>query len=95
MSQDLLLRQVCPHRTVREWLAIDEDRQTLRTVRDPASSEITILWNSLNLPREGVQGPAMCKGSLRGPFSIIAGVNDRVVLEHSRHAVSVLRPTDS
>jgi len=95
MSQDLLLRQVCPHRTVREWLAIDSDFQTLRTIRDPASSDLQIQWNALSLPRAGVRGPAQVQGTLKGPFSIIAGVNDQILLEVSGVPLTLTLPSGS
>lgn len=95
MSKDILIRQTCPHRTVREWLAIDEDRQTLRPVRNPASSSLQVVWNGMDLPATGLQGPAKFRGSLSAPFNIITGVNDKLLVQVSGQDYDFTLPSGS
>lgn len=70
MSKDLKLKQKCPHYVVEEWLAIEQDRRTLRTVRFPSSKEIKILWNRIEVPKEGLVSRVEITGLERGPFDI-------------------------
>jgi len=73
MSKDLKIKQRCPHHVVEEWLALERDRQTLRTVRFPSSREIKLLWNRIEIPQEGLYSSVEITGLVRGPFDIEAG----------------------
>lgn len=95
MSKDLKLKHKCPHYVVEEWLSIERDRQTLRTVRFPSSREIQILWNRIIVPPQGLFSNVEITGLVRGPFdidgdtdefsfSIDGGATQTVVLPHGR-----------
>lgn len=70
MSKDLRIKHKCPHYVVEEWLELEQDRQTLYPVRFPSSKEIKILWNRLEVPREGLVSNVEISGLERGPFDI-------------------------
>lgn len=80
MSKDLKLKHRCPHRIIEEWLAIEDDRQTLRTLRDPSSKQIEVKVNKIPVPKKGLGSQAAITGKLPQPFTIIAGNNDSFIV---------------
>jgi len=76
MSKDLRIKNVCPHQVIEEWLAIDTDRQTLRTVRYPSSSQVKMLWNRTLVPKQGLYSTVEVTGLQIEPFEIETGDND-------------------
>lgn len=76
MAKDLLLKHVCPHYVVREWLQIESDRRTLNTVRLPSSQAIRLEVNGIEVPKAGLAAPVSVAGTLRQPFEIVRNVND-------------------
>lgn len=60
---------------VEEWLALEQDRRTLRTIRFPSSQEVKILWNRIEVPKQGLASRVEIKGREQGPFEIDATTN--------------------
>lgn len=69
MSKDLKIKHKCPHHVVSEWLRIDADFRTLRTVRFPSSREIRLLCNGVTIPPTGLYSNINITSLRRGPFS--------------------------
>lgn len=82
MSFDRKIDQVCPHRVVEEALFVETDMQTIRPLRPIASIASTeVRINGVTaVPSYGVQLAASVVGSKTGPYTITAGVNDRLIL---------------
>jgi hypothetical protein len=80
MSYDRQLEQLCPHLVVEEYLLLRGDRQVATPMRPIASSNsVVVRVNGVtNVPSYGVQTPAQSGGLRSGPFTISAGVNDRL-----------------
>lgn len=82
MSYDRHLDQVCTHEVREEALFFGSDRKTVVPLR-PISSEVSVrvrLNGEVLVPSWGYHIPAVAKGSRRGPFDIVSGVNDSIVL---------------
>ncbi len=78
MSYDRRLDHACPHLVVDEPLFLSSDRRTLRPIQPIASSaSVRVRVNgSLEAPVYGSLTPAVAKGTIPGPYTIQAGVND-------------------
>lgn len=83
MSYDRQIDQMCPHIVLQEALFLDEDSLTVRPIRPiaTASSVVVRLNGSVDVPSPGVKSPAQVTGSRSGPYTIQAGVNDKIVLK--------------
>lgn len=83
MSYDRQIDQLCPHYTVAEPLFPGADRQTVYPIRPIATvASIKVrLDGCINVPPMGVNLPAQAVGSIDGPFTIVKGVNDTVVVQ--------------
>lgn len=82
MSYDRQLDQICTHQVVEEALFFGSDYRTiipLRPVGTAASMRVR-LNGEVMVPSWGYHTPAVAKGSKRGPFTIVSGVNDRLVI---------------
>lgn len=80
MSYDRQLEQTCTHLVAEEYLLMRGDRQVATPLRPIASStSVVIRANGVStIPSYGVQTSAQSGGSRSGPFTITAGVNDRL-----------------
>jgi hypothetical protein len=80
MSYDRQLEQLCTHLVAEEYLLMRGDRQVATPLRPIASSNsVVIRANGVaKIPSYGVETPAQSSGSRSGPFTITAGVNDRL-----------------
>ena len=80
MSYDRQLEQLCTHLVAEEYLLMRGDRQVATPMRPIASSNsVVIRANGVaEIPSYGVETPAQSGGSRSGPFTITAGVNDRL-----------------
>jgi hypothetical protein len=83
MSYDRQIDQICPHYTVQEALFPGTDRQTIFPMRPIASiGSVKVRLNgAIDVPSPGVAIPAQAVGSLQGPFTIMTGVNDTLVVK--------------
>lgn len=83
MSYDRLLDQVCPHMVAEEALFVSPlDRQTVVSMQPIASSQsVQVRYNGvMSVPPNGVQLSAQVTGSKSGPFNILKGSNDTLVV---------------
>jgi len=80
MSYDRQLEQLCTHLVAEEYLLMRGDRQVATPLRPIASSNsVVVRANGVaEIPSYGVETPAQSGGTRSGPFTIIAGVNDRL-----------------
>lgn len=80
MSYDRQLEQLCTHLVAEEYLLMRGDRQVATPMRPIASSNsVVIRANGVaEIPSYGVETPAQSGGSRSGPFTVTAGVNDRL-----------------
>lgn len=80
MSYDRQLSQVCPHLVAEEYLLMRGDRQVASPMRPIASiNSVIVRANGVGtIPSYGLQVPAQSYGTKSGPFTITAGVNDRL-----------------
>lgn len=76
MAKDLHLKHVCPHFVVGEWLAVENDRMRLQTVKYPSSSQVVIERNGIEIPQEGLFSRISLAGTEVQPFEIEKGVSD-------------------
>lgn len=76
MAKDLLLKHVCPHFVVGEWLAVEDDRKRLIPIKNPSSSQVVIERNGVLVPQEGLFSKVSIAGTEIQPFEIKRGVND-------------------
>ena len=83
MSYDRQIEHVCPHIVREEALYVEPDYRTIKPLRPIASVDSVIVrLNSLvTVPSEGVYAPARAFGSIGGPFTIVAGSNDVLMLQ--------------
>jgi hypothetical protein len=82
MSYDRQIDQVCPHLVAEEALYIGADRRAIRPMRPIASADSVLLrFNGEALiPSSGLQLPGAATGSKEGPFTLLAGVNDKLAV---------------
>ena len=82
MSFDRQIDQVCPHRVVEEALYLNSDLQTVKPLRPIAAiNSVSLRLNgTTEVPSVGVQLAASAVGRKSGPFTIVSGSNDRLVL---------------
>lgn len=88
MSVDLQIDQVCSHAVHEEALFVSSDRLTVRPLR-PISSATSVrvfMNHELDVPSFGAVIPAKTSGTRSGPFTIIGGVNDTLVLSVNQGA---------
>lgn len=78
MAKDLLLKHVCPHFVVREWLAINDDRKVIDTVRLPSSSSVQVRANGILIPNGGLTSPVSIASRNAQPFAITRNTNDQL-----------------
>lgn len=76
MSQDLKLKHKCPHYVVEEWLALEQDRQTLYFQQNPSSSQVKLLWNRQEVPKQGLYSSVEVTSLIPEPYEIETGDND-------------------
>ena len=76
MSKDFKLKQTCPHSVVGEWLAIEDDRRTLRPVKNPSSGEIEIQINGKKIPKKGLYSDLSISTQKSEPFEITEDHNE-------------------
>lgn len=87
MSYDRQIDQICPHIVAEEGLFVSPvDRQTVVPLQPISSSDsVQIKYNGvMTVPPNGVQLSAQITGSKSGPFAIITGVNDTMVVSVDR-----------
>jgi len=83
MSYDRKIDFVCPHVIREEALFLEDDRRTVTPLRPiAAASSVQIRLDRLiEVPSYGVSTPAVALSRKRGPFNIVAGVSDSMVIE--------------
>ena len=83
MSFDRKIYKVCSHYVLEEPLYVSDDQVTVRPLRPIASaSSVAVQINGVStVPSYGVHVPATATGSKIGPFSIVSGVNDQLILQ--------------
>lgn len=82
MSYDRQIDQICNHEVVEEALFFGDDRSTivpLRPVGTAGSMRVRLNGGAM-VPPWGYHTAATAKGSKRGPFTIVSGVNDTLVI---------------
>ena len=83
MSYDRQIDQICPHFCVEEGLFVSPvDKQTVVPLQPIASYDsVKVNYNGLfDIPSYGVQVPAQATGSKVGPYNVLRGVNDTMVV---------------
>jgi len=92
MSFDRQIDQICPHVVIDEALYVDNTRQVVRPIKPIASLDsVTLRLNGLlDVPSQGVMIPIQVQGSGLGPFNIVAGVNDTLVLRVNQGPVQTV-----
>src|SRR5271168_4351965 len=83
MSYDRQIDQVCPHVVIDEAVFVDPSRQVVRPIKPIATLDsITMRINGLlDIPSQGVYLPVNVQGYGIGPFNIVKGVNDTLVVK--------------
>lgn len=83
MSYDRKLDQICPHFVAEEPLFVSADRQTIRPIRPIASGRsVKVRLNGeLDIPFDGCSVPANAVSLKAGPYNVITGVNDRLIVQ--------------
>jgi hypothetical protein len=83
MSYDRQIDQLCPHYIVQEALFPASDNQTIYPLRPIASiASVNIrLDGSIDVPSMGVNLPAQAVGAISGPFTVMTGVNDTLIVQ--------------
>lgn len=88
MSYDRQIDQICPHYVSQEALFPGADRQTIfprRSIASIASVKLR-LDGCIDVPSQGVNIPAQAVGAFDGPFNIIAGSNDTLIVSVNQSA---------
>jgi len=82
MSFDRKIDFVCSHTVIEEALFLTSDRQTIRPIRPISNAaSIKVRLNSLvEVPSQGVFAPAIGIAGRRGPFNVVTGTNDKLVV---------------
>src|SRR5262249_45595842 len=82
MSYDRQIDQVCPHLVAEEALFVGTDRRTIRPLKPIASVlSVVVRFNGeARVPSQGLTLPATAVGTKDGPFTILPGVNDTLVV---------------
>jgi len=83
MSYDRQIDQVCPHMVVNEGLFVSPiDHQTVVPLKPISNIDsVMIRYNgAFEIPSYGVQVPATTLGTAQGPFNIVTGSNDTMVV---------------
>ena len=83
MSYDRQIDQICPHMVVDETLFVSPiDHQTVVPLKPISNIEsVAVFYNgAFEIPSYGVQLPASVLGTATGPFTIVTGVNDMMVV---------------
>lgn len=82
MSFDRKIDQICQHRVVEEALFLDQDLRTVEPLRPIAAiASTTVRVNGvITVPSQGVLLPAQVVCSRPGPYNIVTGVSDRLVI---------------
>lgn len=82
MSYDRQIDQLCPHVVTQEALFLDADHMTLRPIRPIAAlnSVVVRVNGELDIPSTGLNRAANILSTRQGPFTITAGVNDKVTI---------------
>lgn len=83
MAKDLQIKQKCPHLVIDEWLALEEDGRTLKTVRNPSSSHIRVKRNGMEIPSDGIGSKVSFSSSKAQPFELEKGVTDELRFQTS------------
>jgi len=83
MSYDRQIDQVCPHVVIDEPVFVDSTRQIVRPIKPIATLDSILLRLNglLDIPSQGVYLPVNVQGSGIGPFNIVSGVNDTLVVK--------------
>ena len=92
MSYDRQIDQLCPHQIVAEALFPGADLQTVYPIRPIAtiSSVRVRLDGAIDVPSQGVNIPAQAVGSIDGPFTIVKGVNDTLLVKVNQGPVQTI-----
>jgi len=92
MSFDRKIDQVCTHHVVEEALFFNPDRVIVKPLRPISNSaSVRVRLNGVaNVTPAGVRVPAVGKGSIPGPYSIQAGVNDSLSIAVDNGAVQTV-----
>lgn len=82
MSYDRLIDQVCPHMVHEEALYVQYDRQTIKPLRPiAATTSVAVRLNgAMVVPSSGLYAPARAVGTIAEPFTVVAGVNDTLLV---------------
>lgn len=93
MSFDRQIDQVCPHLVVDETIFVDASRQIIRPVKPIATlNSVSLRLNGLlDVPSQGVMLPVQVQGLGIGPFNIVKGVNDTLVVRVNQGPVQTVQ----
>lgn len=93
MSFDRQIDQVCPHIVIDETLFVDQTRLIVRPIKPIATlNSVNLRLNGLfDVPSQGVQIPVQVQGTGIGPFNIVAGVNDTMVVKVNQGPPQVVK----
>jgi len=88
MSVDFQIAFPCPHLTIEERVALDEDRRSLLTRQPVMSGDFVRITanDDVDIPKEGLFASARVAGSFSGPFTIQKGRN-RITIRNARGSV--------
>lgn len=96
MAKDLQLKHKCPHLVVNEWLALEEDQQTLKTVRNPSSKSIVVRRNGIEIPKRGLVSKVSFSGRRSQPFTLERSVSDEFKFQTENEVLQTVKlPTGS
>lgn len=92
MSYDRKIDWACPHQVANEALYLSADRMTVRPIRAIASaSSVTVRLNSdIEVPSAGAYEPATMTCTSQGPYTIVSGTNDTLVVRVGRGATQTV-----
>lgn len=95
MSYDRHLDQTCTHFVVEEVVSVEDFRIVRPKVPVAAVSSFQLkLDRLLEVPSHGAYLPALAKGSVKGPFTVVAGSNElRIRMEDGSISTLILPPS--
>lgn len=92
MSFDRQIDQVCAHLVAEEALFVETDRLTVRPIRPIASSNSVRVRidGAFEVPSTGVASSAASSGTKEGPFDILQGSNDTLIVSVNQEPVQTV-----
>lgn len=94
MSLDFQIGFPCPHLTIEERVALEDDRRSLMTRQPVTSGDFVLIManDSVNIPREGLYSSGRVEASSSGPYNIRKGRNKVTLINGSGQVPDIALP---